>query len=64
MDSADEQDVENPGGMANGANGTNGAHGANGTHGTNGQHPTPEGSLVSFLVIFIHEILDRTMRFS
>ncbi|XP_070150401.1 protein dead ringer isoform X2 [Polyergus mexicanus] len=54
MDSADEQDVENPGGMANGAsgaNGTNGAHGANGANGTNGtngangQHPTPEGSL-------------------
>ncbi|XP_050450331.1 AT-rich interactive domain-containing protein 3A-like isoform X2 [Cataglyphis hispanica] len=48
MDSADEQDVENPGGMANGgsgANGANGAHGANGANGANGQHPTPEGSL-------------------
>ncbi|XP_072757071.1 uncharacterized protein Retn isoform X2 [Anoplolepis gracilipes] len=46
MDSADEQDVENPGGMTNGsnANATNGGHGT--TNGaTNGQHPTPEGSL-------------------
>ncbi|KAG5317419.1 DRI protein, partial [Pseudoatta argentina] len=41
MDTADEQDIENPGGgsMANGANGTNG------TNGANGQHQTPEGSL-------------------
>ncbi|KYQ55075.1 Protein dead ringer [Trachymyrmex zeteki] len=41
MDTADEQDLENPGGgsMANGANGTNG------TNGANGQHQTPEGSL-------------------
>ncbi|XP_011158647.1 protein dead ringer isoform X2 [Solenopsis invicta] len=36
MDQADEQDLDNPGGSANGANGTNG---------TNGQHQTPEGSL-------------------
>jgi len=46
MDTADEQDIENPpggGSVANGANGTNG------TNGANGQHQTPEGSLVSFL---------------
>ncbi|KYM93740.1 hypothetical protein ALC62_15665 [Cyphomyrmex costatus] len=42
MDTAEDQDLENPGGgsIANGANGTNG------TNGANGQHQTPEGSLV------------------
>ncbi|XP_011051144.1 PREDICTED: AT-rich interactive domain-containing protein 3C isoform X1 [Acromyrmex echinatior] len=41
MDTADDQEIENPGGgsLINGANGTNG------TNGANGQHQTPEGSL-------------------